>query len=212
MDVPCRFKGRSDRMRLVKITISATMAFALAVAMAGPAAAYQVISEVGPHGHYDITDTIGTPGAKCSYGPQVYTNWAYLKSMKVYAPHVFAADRNSEKRDHRTVSWQFKLQRQSAGESAWHTFKSSAKQTKVAYEDTMAPFTAMTITYNSENSDPDHVSGPNLYYRALVIIKWYKPDGSVESTVKLVPDYYAMDTCWDEAPNQGKCSRVDTNG
>lgn len=200
-------------MKHLRILASAMTAVLVGAAMAGPAFGYQVLSETGPHGHYDITDSFATPGAKCSYGDVVYSNWAYLISMKVYAPHVFAADRNSEIREHRVVSWQWKLQRRAYDGTQWHTIKSSAIQKKTAYEDAMAPFTALKINYNAEKEDPTHVdAGGSKIFRALVIIKWYKPNGSVESTVKLVPDFYAMDTYWPEQPSAGRCSRIDTDG
>jgi hypothetical protein len=198
-------------MRGLRFAAGMVVAMSFALAAAGPAAAYQVISETGPHGDYWLDDSSGTPAGICTYGPVVYDNWAYLVSMRVKAPHVFAADRNSDKRDHRVVTWQWKLQRKKFDATTWKTIKSSAIQKKTAYEDAQAPFTGMTINYNSEKDDMDH-NGPSVVFRALVIIKWFKPDGSVESTIKLVPSYYEDRTYWAAPPNTDYCDRVDTNG
>ena len=76
----------------MKRLLALALALPFALLSAGPTAAFTVLSESGPHGAYSLTDTPETPGAKCTYGDVVYSNWAYLVSMKVFAPHVFAAD------------------------------------------------------------------------------------------------------------------------
>ena len=180
---------------------------------AGPTAAYQVISEVGPHGEVWLDDSMATPAGTCKYGDVVYSNWAYLEWMKIKAPHVFAADRNSDKRDHRVVSWQWKLQRLGTNATKWKTIKESGIQKKTAYEDQQAAFTPMTINYMAVNEDPNHNVSADVKFRGLVIIKWYKNDGSVESTVKLVPDWYKIRTYWDASPQgNGYCARFNTDG
>jgi hypothetical protein len=200
-------------MRVPRLVVSSMLVAALFVAATGPAAAFTVLNESGPHGHYSLTDTSDTPGAKCTYGDVVYSNWAYLVSMKVFAPHVFAADVNSETRDQRIVSWQWQLQWKEYDKVRWHTIKSTAIQKRIAYDDEQAPFSAMKLYYNSEKDDPTHeIGGPNVIFRARVIIRWYKPNGDVESTVKLKPDWYETDTYWDAGPSDNYCQRINTDG
>lgn len=200
-------------MRVFRLLVAVVLSAALFVAATGPAAAFTVLSESGSHGHYSLTDTPDMPGAKCTYGDVVFSNWAYLVSMKVYAPHVFAADRDSGTRDHRVVSWRWQLQWKEYDKVRWHTIKSTAIQMRTAYDDQEAAFTAMKLNYNSEQDDPTHeIGGPEIIFRARVIIKWYKPNGDVESTVKLKPDWYTRDTYWDAGPSDNYCSRINTDG
>ena len=198
----------------MKRLIGLVLALPMLLTAAGPAVGYQVISEVGPHGSYFLNDSMTTPGARCTYGPKVYSNWAYLKLMRVAPPRVFAADRDANKRDRRVVTWQWSLQRRNndAATPRWRVVKSSAVQRKIAYEDAQAPFTGMTVNYDSHQEDPNH-AGAYVVFRALVTIKWYKPDGSVESTVKLVPDYYRIDFYGGQnVRSDGVCHRVVTDG
>ena len=192
------------------VAILAALLFALS--NVGSVAAYSVISENGPHGDVFLDDTLDTPAGTCNYGDVVYSNWAYFESMRVRAPQVFAADRSSTKRDHRAVSWQWKLQRKPDTATKWKAIKSSEIQRDTAYEDQQASFSPMLINYNSEKEDPDHTSNSGVSFRALVIVKWYRGDGSVEATVKLVPSLYRVNTYWAAQPSQDRCTRVNTNG
>lgn len=165
-----------------------TAALMIGAAIAGPASAYNVISQTGAVGNYSMTDSSVSPGATCAYGQEVPPNWAWLKWMKVRAPQVFAADRNSGARDQRRVSWQFKIQRAPYDMSEpWQTTASSAVQRRIAYDNQAAAFTPMQVNYNATTSQPG--SDDDLL-RALVILKWYRPNGSVEGTVRLAPTYY----------------------
>lgn len=165
-----------------------TAALMFAAAVAGPAAAYTVISESGLVGNYSLPDSAGSPGATCAYGQEVPPNWAWLKWMKVRAPQAFAADRNSGARDQRRVSWQFKIQRAPYDMSEpWQTVATSVVQRRTAYEDQAAAFTPIQVNYNATTSQP---GSENDLLRALVILKWYRPNGSVEGTVKLAPTNY----------------------
>ena len=198
----------------MKRLLGLVLALPFALAAAGPAAAYQIISEVGPHGNVWFDDTTMAPAGTCTYGDIQFSNVAYLVKMKVRAPHVFAADRNSDLRDHRVVSWQWNLQRKNmdAATPKWKVIKSSGVQRKTAYEDQQAAFTAMTIKYDSEaRQDPNH-NTPYVIYRAMVIVKWYKPNGDVESTVKIVPTYYKTVTYWNAQPSQDDCGLINTDG
>lgn len=186
-----RFDGRRGQLvAALALTLSASFA------LAGPAAAYTVISETGLVGEYSLNESAESPAATCGYGKEVPPNSAWFKWMKVRAPQVRAADRNSSVREHRHVTWQFKIQRrQYPADSAapWQTVASSNVQGATAYEDQNAPFTQMKVYWNARQYEQ-----PADYYiaRALVIIKWFKPGGGVEGTVKLTPTYYAGKTPW----------------
>lgn len=197
-------------MRAFKFLISSATAILLATALVGPAAAYTPLSESGQHGSYSLTDWPETPGAKCTYGEVVYANWAYLVSMKVFAPHVFAADVSGE-RDQGVVGWKWQLQWKEYDKVTWHTIKSTGTQKRTAYDDQEAAFSAMKLNYNSEMDDPSHLGG-NIIFRAKVIIKWYAPNGSVEGKVTLKPDWYETDTYWAAGPSDNYCQRVNTDG
>jgi hypothetical protein len=173
--------------------VAVALALALASLAAGTASAYSVVSETGAPGPYDITDAVGTPGTSCTYGqPQPPFEMAWLHSVRVLAPHVFAADRNPEVRDHRHVSWRFLLQGKVYGSAdPWHVFRMTKVQHATAYDDAMAPLTAKTVSFNARtgNSHPDK---SNFVFQTQIVIKWYKPNGAVEGTVKLLPDYYRI--------------------
>ena len=174
--------------------VAATGALMFAAVIAGPAAAYTVVSESGTHGSYSITDSLTKPGATCRYGNgEPPNNWAWLDWMTVLAPRVFAADRNSSVRDHRQVSWQFKIQRTADNTTAWHTVASSAVQKATAWDNQAASFTSMKITYNAYTTA---TGSENDILRALVILKWYKPSGAVEGTVQLTPTHYLFKSEW----------------
>jgi hypothetical protein len=195
-------------------------ALVLAVTLAGPVAAYSVVYENGPHGDVWLTDSQTTTAGTCNYGPVVYSNWIYLVSMSVRAPHVFAADRNSDLRDHRVVTWQWKLQRGVVDDGGtavhgWTTLKSSPIQKKTAYEDQEAAFTAMSLKYDAYAKQDPHHQNKRGAYRALVIVKWFKPNGSLEATVKLTPTYYKMKQPafgYDIVGDRGYCNEFLTSG
>lgn len=173
---------------------AATAALVCAMAFVAPAAAYTVVSESGTHGHYLITDSFTKQGATCSFGNgEPPYGWAWLDWMTARAPKVFAADRNSSVRDHRKVSWQFKIQRAPYNTTAWQTVASSAVQKATAWDDQAASFSYMKITYDAHTT----ASGSeNDQLRALIILKWYKPSGAVEGTVQLAPSYYRYISEW----------------
>ena len=71
----------------------------------------------------------------------------------------------------------------------------------------------MKLKYNSENSDPNHTgAGGDIIYRAVVIVKWWKPNGTVESTVRLALDWFKTETYWAAGPSDKWCSRINTDG
>ena len=174
-----------------KILLTGPVAAAvIALASAAPVAAFTEVYRSGMVGPYSITDTVDSPDATCFYTAQDSTHHAWFKSMKVQPPRVFASDRDSNVRDHRKVSWQFKIQARDANVegSKYKAVASSGIQKGTAYEDAAAPFTAAQVAYDARNLP----SGESRSYflRALIIIKWYAPGGGVEGSVKAVSTYY----------------------
>jgi hypothetical protein len=175
-----------------------SMAIALAFVVQGlvqPAlvSAYTVISEAGLHGNYSLTESYAAPATKCAYGKQVPPNGAWFRFMRVAPPTVFAADRNSAIRDHRRVSWQFKIQVMPFSGGLWQKVASSGIQKATAYEDLAAPFSAMKLYWKPSRTGPNAGA---LKVRTLIVIRWYKPGGAVEGTVKLTADYYYLKMPW----------------
>jgi hypothetical protein len=165
-----------------------------------------------------VDDTTTTPAGTCKYGNFQYANWSYIQWMQVRAPHVFAADRDSAKRDHRVVTWQWQLQRHAFVDptpaTGWKTVATSKRQRATAYEDAQAPFTAMRVYFDGKAHAPAPPTFSSALLRALVVVKWYRPDGSVEATVKLVPDYYRLKTVFapDFTGGQPWCGLIATSG
>jgi hypothetical protein len=184
------------------------------IALPGPVAAYQEVYTHGAHGNYFFDDSSSMPAVTCKYGPVVYSNWAYLKWVEVRAPHVWAADRNSDVREHRLISWSYKLQRATfSNQTTWTNVASSAVQKATAYEDVQAPLSALRVKYNAEAKlDPNH-QGSDSIFRVLATIKWIKGGGAVEATVRVVATYFrVVDPRFTLTSSQTWCQAISTDG
>jgi hypothetical protein len=97
--------------------------------------------------------------------------------------------------------------------TTWTTVASSVVQKATAYEDAPAPLSALRAKYNAEAKlDPNH-SGSEAIFRALVTIKWIKPSGAVEATVRVVPTYvYINDATYLHTSSNGWCQAISTDG
>jgi hypothetical protein len=197
-------------MRVKRLVVALSLAAFAGVGLAvGPVGAYSNISETGMVGPWSLNDTSGTPGATCGYGNEYPPDNAGFRWMNVKPPIVYAADRNSDKIDHKLVKWYWKLQRAHyPGTSGWKTIDTSDTQSATAYENQAAHFSAMRISHSVGNpADSD------LLFRALVIIKWVKADGSVEGTAKATIDWYKAKAPWgDNVFGQPFCQAVTTEG
>ena len=178
------------RLRLLRASSLAVLSAALlVVSTAGPAAAYSLIQATGKIGNYDFTESSGSPGVTCAYGPVVSPDYMFMRWIKVRAPIVFAYDPNpGSPGDHGKVSWKFELQRKLQPDGAWTNVSSSPVQRATAWDNKQAAFTPIKLVHDG------HAEGSTSAYslRALVIIKWYKPSGAVEGTVKFTPTYYKL--------------------
>jgi hypothetical protein len=182
-----RSTNRGARLSLA-LVVALTALLTLAV---WPAAAYSVVSDTGNHGPYSWTDTTDSPPVTCIYGePQPPFATAYLHYVKVRPPSALAMDRTGE-RDHQKISWQFKVQGEVFGTGDnWMTFAQSNVQSARGYDDAPAGFSPVKIAYNSRsNPDPQK---EDFVFRTMVIVKWYKANGSVGGKVKLLPTYYRI--------------------
>jgi hypothetical protein len=171
---------------------------AIALALAGflslgtsVASAATIVTETGTHGTITLTDTSDSPAVTCTYGQaQPPYAFAYLHYVKVRAPEVYAVD-NTGDRDHQLVTWRFKIQGEQFGASGgWTTFAKSPKRSANARDDTPAAFTPIEVKFNSK-SNPDPAF-EEFVFRTLITVKWYKANGTVQGTVKLLPNYYRV--------------------
>jgi hypothetical protein len=189
----------------VALSLAAVAVAGLAV---GPVGAYSNVTETGMVGPWSLNDTSGNPGATCKYGPEYPPDFAGFRWMNVRPPVVFAADRNSSKIDHKRVKWFWKLQRAHGQTNDWKTIATSAVQSAIAYENQAANLSALRIYRTVGNPDFTDIN-----FRALVVIKWVKADGSVEGTAKATIDWYQTKAPWGIlVGGQPYCQRVATAG
>ena len=183
--------GRTSR-RGTRRTLAFIVALSALLTLAVlPAAAYSVVSDTGNHGMYSWTDTTDSPPVTCIYGqPQPPFATAYLHYVKVRPPSAFGIDRTGA-RDHQKISWQFKVQGEVFGTGDnWMTFAQSTVRSATGYDDTPAPFNPVKIAFNSRsNPDPNK---EDFVFRTMVIVTWYKANGSVGGKVRLLPTYYRI--------------------
>ncbi len=147
-----------------------------------PVAAYQVVSETGLLGPYTFSESVASPRARCGYGARIGDKHD-LRWMRLGPPTVKASDRDSDKRDSRIAGWRFLIQR-STDLTTWTTVARSPIQKARAYEDKAAAFSAMKVYYRATN--------PLKQFRALVVVYWYRADGTIEGRAKLTPQYYQL--------------------
>ena len=189
----------------------ATLAIAL---LPNPAGAYGT-AESGLVGEYSYSESSDTPIATCGYaGPVGPSNWIWLNWVRVTAPTVRSADRNSETRDRRTVSVQLKIQRNTLGSSdPWSVVKSSHVQKATAYDDQAAALSPIKLYFTPKKT---FFNGQNAIFRAMVLVKWLKKDGSVEGTAKIWPTYYRLNSPYYSKPypstGDGYCAAIHTDG
>lgn len=192
--------------RLLKSVIPLALAAVVLAGLAGPAAAYTIVSETGMIGSWSLTDTAATPGATCRYGAVQPPNHTYLRWVKVRPPVVYAADRSAEKIDRKKIVWFWRLQRKSLNGTTWHTVGTSTRQSAFAYENQPAPFSASTIY---ENGSTNAFS----FYRALVVIRWVKANGTIEGAAKATVDYYRLKSPFGIRTSGGQfCGSLETSG
>jgi hypothetical protein len=179
---------RSGAQLSIAFVVALTALVTLAVM---PAAAYSVVSDTGTHGAYAWTDTTVSQPVTCFYGqPQPPFETAYLHNVKVRPPLAYAVDRTGA-RDHQKISWQFKLQGEEFGSGDnWVTFAQSNVRSATGYDNTPAAFSPVKIAFNSRsNPDPNR---DEFVFRTMVIVTWYKANGSVGGKVRLLPTYYRV--------------------
>jgi len=184
-------------------------ALVFAILAASPVAAISAVKTTGAVGHWSFNESFGVPFVLCSYGPTSDSNHYSMTKITVQPPTVFAADRNSGKVDTRTVSWQFQIQRKNVSFGKWKIVASSKVQRATAKDNAAAPFTALTLKHSGKPAAND----PSWTVRVQVLIKWYKPGGSVEGTVFFRSSYYTFTTPdFSATSSQPWCQEVVTNG
>jgi len=174
-----------------------------------PAAAYSA-AESGLVGPYAVNDSSADPFATCTYLDPGMGNWIWLDWFRVKAPIVYAADRNSSKRESRKITFQLKIEKHSFGSpDPWKVVDSSPTQRATAYDDQPAPLNPIKFYFTPNKTFHNGQSGQ---YRVMMLIKWLKNDGSVEGSVKIWPTYYKKNSPYGPGQHIDYCSAVDTNG
>ena len=185
------------------------MALLAAMLMAGSANALIYTHQTGMVGPWSFDDSSGSPSVTCKYGPTIDDNHYFMTNIKVLPPSVYAADRHSHTVDTRKVSWQFQIQRKQYPDGTWSVVASSAVQKGTATENQEAPFSALKIQHNGHQAGMD----TNWTVRIQVLIKWYKPNGSVEGTILFRPSYYTVSTPdFSNTSGQHWCQEITTSG
>ena len=195
--------------RFLSAVAALPIALVFVILAASPVAAIQSVKTTGAVGHWSFNESFGAPFVLCSYGPTTDGNHYSMTKIKVQPPPVFAADRNSGKVDSRTVSWQFQIQRKNVSFGKWKVVASSKVQRATAKDNAAAPFTALSLKHSGKPAANDS----SWIVRVQVLIKWYKPSGSVEGTVFFRPTYYTFSTPdFSATSSQQWCQEVETNG
>jgi hypothetical protein len=133
-----------------------------------------------------------------------------MRKLVVQPPTVKAADRDSNKIDRRTISWQFQLQRKLYPDGTWKVIASSAVQKALATENSAASFSPLTLKHQPKS--PPY--GDGWIVRVQVLIKWIKPSrGAVEGTILFRPSFYHdVSPGFDFVGGNPYCSEVQTTG
>jgi hypothetical protein len=160
----------------------ATLAMMLLALVAAPVSAAQIIKQTGSTGPYTVTDTSGSPGARCGYGNVQGQAYALLRWIRVKAPLVHRAGSGSQPQH---VSWQVRLQRELPPDTTWTTVASTSVQDGQATDSTPAAFTPLKVFFQRATHD-GHL------YRAVAVIKWYGGGGAVTGTLQLRIEHYGV--------------------
>ena len=171
---------RTQRSQTWQALLALGLAIGLLFVLTGAAAGYQVVSDTGDIGAYVVLDSGDDEGAKCGYGPEDGGGVADFKWMKVFAPQVWARD-VSGVRDNQTVSWRVNLFR-SIDEGPWQSIRTSAWQSKNAFDDQPAAFAPIKVYYTGS---------ANERLQAQLTIRWHR-NGTVEGKLKLLIDLYQV--------------------
>jgi hypothetical protein len=167
---------KSHRLILLAVTLSTVAVLALA----GPAAATTTThGKFGDFG-YLPADSQSNPAGKCGYSEPLSDSYAHLRFIKVRPPEAIARNTTGG-RDQQKVTFQVRIQRQGSG-GDWSTIKTSAAQSRTAYDDQSANFDPIKVMVNGTNSQ---------LWRAQVILKWWR-NGSVEGWGKFPLEWYGV--------------------
>jgi len=154
-------------------------AAATVLVAASTADAATTVYTSGKRGYFAISDTTGSPGARCVYSPPDGTGYAYLNSMVVRPPVVRARDITAA-RDRQLVSWRALVQTSLDPAGPWTHKGAGPWVTAAAYDNTAAPFVARAV------SSPTNFTG---YARVIVQIRWIR-GGVTEGRISAVVNRY----------------------
>jgi len=173
----------------------------MVAATGGPAAAWQAVGSghglIGSYAMVDNSSSSANAGAVCHY---VGSPTDHFRSMSIRNPVAWARDVTAHE-DHQMVGWVAQLQKATSPSGPWSTVKTSPEEKRLPADETGAVFHPRTLSWQNTN--------PNLIYRSLVVIKWYR-SGTVEGRVTLRIEFYRYNA-QDASPNfvqQDHCQNV----
>src|SRR5262245_54274237 len=165
-----------------RLFLGLVLGASLVASLAGTASAHVVLVDEGTHGNYSVTDTYLSNGATCGFSLPNEYGVVFFRWLRAKPPTAFARNSTGQ-RDQQRVRWTFFFQHRYKLNS-WKTIGQSS-QTKTAYDDTKANFSALRIYSNGGRFDG---------YRAEVKIEWLRPNGTVAGKVRYRIQFYKADS------------------
>jgi hypothetical protein len=161
-------------------TTAMIVAAVLALGLAMPASAFEVIQTTGSTGDYGWlpADDPSSPAARCGYSEMLSDGYVHLRWIKVRAPRIIARDVTGS-RDQQQAGWKVIVQRE-VGAGSWTKVASSGFQMKTTYDDASAAFMAIKVNVSGQYGQ---------HFRAVAVLRWVR-NGSVEGSVKARMEYY----------------------
>ncbi|MBA2381534.1 MAG: hypothetical protein H0V73_05415 [Chloroflexi bacterium] len=169
-------------------TLGLIVGLGLSLAGAATTAADTHLTQSGVFGVHFLADSAEYAGVRCTYD-----NASTISAIRVRDPFVFARSRTSGV-DTQWVSWYFRIQAQTPGDTTWTSVATSPVSKKTATDAQVANFSPITKTFAGTAAKQ---------YRVLVVIRWYGQDGTTEvGRATHRPDWYS----WEGVPSfEGLC-------
>ena len=194
----------TKRLSRLRLLLALPMALVAALLLSGQAFAIIYTHQTGTIGAWSWTDTSTTPWVVCNYGPTLDNNHYFMTKIVVQPPAVYSVAAAPQQ-----VSWQFQIQRKYYPSGTWKVVDSSAVQKGTAHATVAAGFTQLKLKHNGHQANGD----TNWTVRIQILVKWYKPNGSVAGTLLFRPSYYTITTPdFTGTGGQHWCQEIETSG
>jgi hypothetical protein len=146
-------------------TIALVVGLGLSLAGAASTSADTHLTQSGTFGIHFLADSSEYAGVTCTYN-----NASTISSIRVRDPLVFARNRTSSA-DTQWVSWYFRVQAQTQGDTSWTAVATSDVSKLTATDAQVANFSPISKAF---------AGNAGKQYRVLVVIRWYGTDGTTE--------------------------------